>query len=343
MPAKIILSGATGFIAQHILSELLQQNYTVVATVRSKAKGDHLLKLFNSPSNLSFVVVEDVAKPHAFDEVLKENEDATVFIHTASPFHFKATDIAKELLEPAVEGTKNALTAIQKYGKNIKDVVITSSFAAIGTASVVADPKAILSEADWNEVTQEEAVANPVNGYRASKTFAERAAWDFIRDNSSGFELTTVNPTFVFGPQLFDSEVKDNLNTSSEVINSLTKLKSGDKIPPFKGGWIDVRDVAKAHLVAFENPDAKGQRLLLNAGQFTEQSIIDIVKEKFPEELKDVPTGEPGSGPTVVAETLASIDNSKTKQILGFEFITLGKSIIDSVQQIIDAKNHKVE
>ncbi|CAD1813522.1 putative NADPH-dependent methylglyoxal reductase GRP2 [Candida parapsilosis] len=339
MTAKVIVSGGTGFIAQHILKQLLNHNYNVVTTVRSQAKGDHLLKLFNSPSSLSYEIVEDVGKPGAFDQVLEKNQDATVFLHTASPFHYKATDVAKELLEPAVEGTKNALKAIQKYGKNIKNVVITSSFAAVGSADKTTDPKVVFTEQDWNDITWDEAVKNVVNGYRGSKTFAERAAWDFIKENDSPFKLTTVNPGFTFGPQLFTSEIKDQLNTSSEVINSIVKLKPNDPIPTFKGNWIDVRDVAKAHVVAFENPKAAGQRLILAAGTFTEQSIVDLINAKFPN--LNLPKGEPGADLKIKKEGLASVDNSKTKEILGYEFIDLDKSVTDSVQQILDAKKSK--
>ncbi|KAI5968092.1 GRE2 [Candida margitis] len=336
MTAKVIVSGGTGFIAQHILKQLLNHNYNVVTTVRSQAKGEHLLQLFNSPSTLSFEIVEDVGKPGAFDQVLQKNEDATVFLHTASPFHFKASDIAKELLDPAVEGTKNALKAIQQYGKNIKNVVITSSFAAVGTASKTADPNYTFTEQDWNEITWDEAVQNAVSGYRGSKTFAERAAWDFIKEHDSQFALSTVNPGFTFGPQLYTSEIKDQLNTSSEVINSILKLKPTDSLPTFRGTWVDVRDVAKAHIVAFENPKAKSQRLILTAGSFTEQSIVDLINAKFPQ--LDLPKGEPGTDAQVIKEKLATVDNSRTREILGFQFIDLGKSVIDSVQQILDAK-----
>ncbi|KAG5419852.1 GRE2 [Candida metapsilosis] len=339
MTTKVIVSGGTGFIAQHVLQQLLNHNYHVVTTVRSQAKGDHLLKLFNSPSTLSYEIVEDVGKPGAFDQVLQNNKDATVFLHTASPFFYKVTDVAKELLEPAVEGTKNALKAIQQYGENIKNVVITSSFAAVGTASKTSDPKVVFTEKDWNEIEWDEAVKNAVSGYRGSKTFAEKAAWDFIKQNGSKFSVTTINPGFTFGPQLFTSEIKDQLNTSSEVINSILKLKPNDPLPTFRGTFVDVRDVAKAHVVAFENPKAKNERLILVAGSFTEQSIVDLINKKFPQ--LDLPKGKPGSDAQVIKENLATVDNSKTKEILGFKFIDLDKSVTDSVQQILDAKKNK--
>ena len=95
--------------------------------------------------------------------------------------------------------------------------------------------------------------------------------------------MSTINPSFVFGPQSFGSEIKQSLNTSSEIINSILKLKPNDSIPASKGGWVDVRDVAKAHIIAFENEDAKIKRILLNSGRFTSQSLVDIINDKFPD------------------------------------------------------------
>ena len=94
------------------------------------------------------------------------------------------------------------------------------------------------------------------------------------------------------------------------------KLKPNDSIPASKGGWVDVRDVAKAHIIAFENEDAKNQRILLNSGRFTSQSLVDIINDKFRFERK-IPVGEPGSDKSVIAESLATIDDTKSRELLG--------------------------
>ncbi|RLV96628.1 putative NADPH-dependent methylglyoxal reductase GRP2 [Spathaspora sp. JA1] len=336
MSTTVFVSGATGFIAQHVVKTLLSANYKVVGSVRSSTKGDYLKSLLNS-SNFSYEIVEDVEKEGAFDKALQSHPEVTVFLHTASPFHFKATDIEKELLLPAVNGTKNALSAIAKYGENITRVVITSSYAAVATASKDIDPNVVMNEQSWNEITWEGATKDVVSGYRASKTFAEKAAWDFVKETNPKFILSTVNPAFVFGPQAYDSEVKDSLNTSSELINSALKLQPDSPLPPTRGGFVDVRDVAKAHLVAFEKDEAKNQRLILNAGRFNSQSIVDILNENFPELRGKIPKGEPGSDKAVIAG-LAKVDNSKSLEILGFELIDLKKSVVDSVKQILQVR-----
>ncbi|GEQ69533.1 hypothetical protein JCM33374_g3205 [Metschnikowia sp. JCM 33374] len=198
-PTTVFVSGATGFIAQHIVQLLISKGYNVVGTVRSAEKGDHLKKLLGSDA-FSYEIVPDVEPVGAFDEALKNHPEVTVFLHTASPFHFKATDIEKELLKPAIEGTKNALNAIKTYGPQIKRVVVTSSYAAMMDLSKLNDPSHIDTEESWNPSTWEQAKEGPIQGYLASKTFAERAAWDFVKEEKPLLTINYVNPVYVFGP-----------------------------------------------------------------------------------------------------------------------------------------------
>lgn len=329
---SVYVSGATGFIAQHIVKQLIESGYKVVGSVRSADKGDKLVKRFGT--NFEYEIVADVGVEGAFDESLKKHPDVSVFLHTASPFHFNANDIEKDLLKPATEGTKNALQAIKKYGLQIKRVVVTSSYAAVGDANIENDPNNLNTEDSWNLIKWEDALKDQRLGYRGSKTFAERTAWDFVKNEKPGFTLSTVNPAFVFGPQAFAAEVKDTLNTSSEIINSFFKLKATDEVPAAQGHWVDVRDVAKAHLVAFEKDSAKNQRLVLSAGDFTGQEIADVIHKNFADAAKNVPVGDPGTGPEL-RKNITKVDFSKTEAILGFKYIDLEKSIIDSVQQVV--------
>lgn len=336
-PTTVFVSGATGFIAQHIVQLLISKGYNVVGTVRSTEKGEHLKKLLAS-DNFSYEIVKDVEPAGAFDEALKNHPEVTVFLHTASPFHFKVTDVEKELLYPAINGTKNALNAIKAHGPQIKHVVVTSSYAAIMDLAKVRDAKQVDTEETWNPITWEQAKENPLAGYVASKTFAEKAAWDFVKTEKPNFTINYVNPVYVFGPQAFDSEVKSELNTSSEIINSLLSLNkdSEDKLPEHAGSFIDVRDVAKAHLVAFEK-ELSNQRLILSEAKFTTQDLLDVLNDNFDSLKGKLPVGKPGSG-KLILENTASIDNSKTREILGFPLIDLKNSVVDTVTQILEAR-----
>jgi nucleoside-diphosphate-sugar epimerase len=121
-------------------------------------------------------------------------------IHTASPFHFNVTDTKKDLLDPAIIGTTGILKAIKKNAPRVKHVVITSSFASIlNAAKGNSWTEHTYSEKDWNPITEEEALQNPSNGYRASKTFAEKAAWEFVEKEKPNFTLSTMCPPLVIG------------------------------------------------------------------------------------------------------------------------------------------------
>lgn len=92
------------------------------------------------------------------------------------------------------------MKSIKKSAPTVKRVVITSSFASIVNADKGFWPEHTYSEEDWNPITQEQATVSPIHGYRASKTFAEKAAWDFLEKEKPNFTLATINPPMVFGP-----------------------------------------------------------------------------------------------------------------------------------------------
>ncbi|CCE63849.1 hypothetical protein TPHA_0F03690 [Tetrapisispora phaffii CBS 4417] len=336
------ISGATGFIAQHIVDGLLKQNYKVIGTARSQEKANKLMKQFSNNPNLSMEIVGDISDVNAFDEVMKKRGSEIKYVlHTASPFHFNVTDIEKELLVPAVNGTRGILNSIKKYANDtVERVVITSSFAAILDLNRFNDNSLVLSEANWNPVTKEEALSNPMAGYCASKTYAERAAWDFLKENEGSikFKLTTVNPVYVFGPQLFAEDVKNVLNTSCEVVNQVVQSTIDTTLPvDCSGQFVDVRDVAKAHIAGIQNDNCIGQRLLCSQAAFGVQDIANVLNDNFPQLKGKIAKSNPKTN-AVENIGICQIDNSKTKELLGFEFIDLKTCLIDTVSQIVEQK-----
>ena len=141
---KVLLSGASGFIAGHILKLLIDSGYTVVGTVRSEGKGEFLKKLY--PKNFEYAIVEDISEPNAFDAVFQANPDFTYVLHTASPFTFNATSAEKDFLRPAVQGTLSILNSTKVYGLNVKKVVVTSSFAAVISLNPDEDSSVVYTE-----------------------------------------------------------------------------------------------------------------------------------------------------------------------------------------------------
>lgn len=320
----------------HTVQELVKKGYNVVGSVRSVEKGEYVKKA--AGGNFSYEIVENITDDGAFDEFVKKHSDATVFLHTASPFHYDISDVENDFLKPAVYGTKNALQAIKKYGPNIKRVVITSSFAAIASRVQAMQPDLVLDENSWNDLTWEKVLENPSFGYNGSKAFAEKAAWEFVKNEKPNFVLSTVNPVLVFGPQPTDHFDPEKINTSSGIINNILKSKSPkDEVTSLNALAVDVRDVAKAHLVAFEKDEAKEKRLFLTSGLFTQQTILNVLHKEFPKQTENVPVGEPGSEEKEIAKA-AKRNNDKTRALLGFELISVEQTIADSARQLLQVE-----
>ncbi|KTB10706.1 NADPH-dependent methylglyoxal reductase GRE2 [Nakaseomyces glabratus] len=337
----VFVSGASGFIAQHIIRQLLDQNYKVIGSVRSTEKGDNLKNAIFKSANFNYEIVKDIADLNAFDPVFeKHGKDIKVVLHTASPLNFTTTEYEKDLLIPAVNGTKGILESIKKYAaQTVERVVVTSSFASHTSTVDMCNTKGKITEDSWNQDTWENCQTDAVRAYFGSKKFAEEAAWEFLNKNKDTvkFKLATVDPVYVFGPQNHIEPGKKVLNVSSEVINQLVHLKKDDPLPQVACGYIDVRDIAKAHILAFQKDELIGQRLLLHSGLFTVQTLLDAINEQFPELRGKIPSGEPGSNKP--EDLLTPIDNTKTKKLLGFEFRDLKTIIQDTVSQILEAEN----
>lgn len=326
MTTTVFVSGATGYIAQHIIKQLLEKNYKVIGSVRSHEKGNLIGKLFNS-NNFSYEVVEAIEKEHAFDNALKKHPEVEVFLHTASPASFVSEDVEKNVLAPAIDGTKNVLKAILAHGHGVKKVVITSSITAIANLRKGITSK--ITEASWNDITWEQALDNGLSAYAGSKTFAEKAAWEFVHQNVPTFTLTTVNPVYVFGPQAYDSSAKGSLNSTNMIVISALRLKDGDAVPDTVGSYVDVRDVARAHIAAFEN-DCANKRLLVDSDTFNFQQILNVLNAKFPQ--LNLLKGEPEN-----TKVPNFIDSSESRKILGDKFIKFETTIFETVKQYLDA------
>jgi nucleoside-diphosphate-sugar epimerase len=196
-------------------------------------------------------------------------------------------------------------------------------------------PSHTYSEKDWNPITQEEALQNPGNGYRASKTFAEKAAWDFIQNEKPSFDLVTMNPPMVFGPVVHYLNSLDALNTSNERIRDYIqgKAKQEKELPqtpiPI---WIDVRDLALAHVKAIETSSAGGKRFFCVSSElFSNRQIMKIIRTKFPEYAEQLPAESVQGGE---APAFAKLDNGRVKELLGQPFTSFETSMVDLVKSL---------
>jgi nucleoside-diphosphate-sugar epimerase len=110
-----------------------------------------------------------------------------------------------ELIIPAVRGTTSILNSVLRHGNTVKRFVLTSSVVSVAVFDKTAPPRGF-NETDWNNAAVEavKAKGSAAGGfgiYQASKTLAEKAAWDFVSAHKSeiSWDLVAINPPYIFG------------------------------------------------------------------------------------------------------------------------------------------------
>ena len=247
----VLVTGGTGFIAQHCMIALLNAGYRVRTTVRSLSREDEVrshLKAggVDAGDRLSFLV----ADLGADDGWAAAVAGGSYVMHGAWPTPSGSHTREEDWVEPAVNGNLRVLRAARDAG--VKRVVLTSAFGAIGVGHSP-DHRRPFDETDWSEL------GDSVAPYQKSKTLAERAAWDFIDREGGGLELAAVNPTAVYGPIL-----GADYSHSIRLITSMLEGQPGNM--NLNSCCVDVRDVADLHLRAMTDPAANGERFLATVG-----------------------------------------------------------------------------
>lgn len=293
----VLVTGATGFIALHIIRVLQRNGYDVRGTVRSLSNEARIkpLKFAKFPVEL---VEADLTQDAGWDEAAK---GCTYCIHVASPFPNAPPKRDEDLIIPAVDGTKRILRACVNAG-TIKRIVLTSSISAVHGESSNEEGR-IYTEDDWSDVSSPD-----MDAYAKSKTLAEKAAWDFIHalPADKKIELVTVNPSLVMGPS-----ISGVVCTSLELLKRLME-GSMPLIPRLHIAICDVRDVAVAHLRAMTEPTAANCRHLVTSAHLWLQDIAHILRNEFASQGYFIPTWP---APYFSLYLYSFIDNS-TKLIL---------------------------
>ncbi|KAE8259851.1 hypothetical protein A4X13_0g736 [Tilletia indica] len=334
--APVLVTGPTGFIGANVALELLRHGYRVRGTVRSQKKFDELAaqpEFAKFRDHFEAVVVEDLVTGD-FSEAVKGVE---VVVHTASPFSLSTENPEETYLKPAVEGTKNVVRAAVKTG-TVRNIVVTSSFASVlsmddGLPFAEPAPRTY-TEKDWNRATYEDAIKSDVPGfaYCASKKFAEQAAYDVVKESGSSIKVATLCPPMVLGPYVHVVDKLDNLNESSGQLWQVVSGKCGKDLPPTAFPAVaDVRALAAAHRLAFER-DQEGRFLIFNGG-YDWAHVVDLARKNFPEQAKQTP--EPKDSDRILDNPkLFTIDNTRSKELLGVEYKSVDQVFKDAIGQL---------
>lgn len=317
---KILITGATGFIGSYILRDLVHSNkYDIVATKRKNSRTELVADVYDQVQWVECGLMD----LYNLDDAIK---DCHAVIHAAGQVSFSHLKKA-EVFETNVTGTANLINLA--IDNNIHRFIHFSSVSALGKKSGGYDEQSI-----WNEPRSKSI-------YGFSKHLGEIEAW---RGFGEGLNLTIINPSFVLGGSFWDYGP----------LQMLSKIDEGLKYyPTGSNGVVDVRDVSDMTLRILERDDLAGQRFICSAGNISHldlfNKICDVMNRPGPtvpvhgllgavawrwESIKSrllkkeaIFTKEAYQ----IASADLAYDNTKSRDMLGFDYLPLRKTIDDVV------------
>lgn len=336
----VMVTGATGYVAGRLVEKLLNEGLTVHATVRNPDSSEKL-KYLNAIAEKSKGEIK-YFKADLLDEgsYLEAMKDCEVVFHTASPFSLSIKDAQKELVDPALNGTRNVLETANKT-PSVKRVVLTSSCAAIygDSIDVLKMPNKELSEEVWN--TSSSLRHQP---YSYSKTVAEKEAWK-IANAQTNWKLVVINPSFVMGPGINPFGTSETFKVMKQMSDGTMKIGA----PDMEIGVVDVRDLGEAHYRAGYKEEANGRNIISG----TDTSFLEMAgilketfpkypfpKNKLPKLLIWLMAPAVGMSRAMVSKNVGykwSANNSKSKKELGMIYRPLKETMVDFFKQLEEA------
>ena len=325
---KVLVTGATGYIGLHCIHQLLNQGYAVNGSVRSPERKNEVVDALHghnaSTEHLNLYTL-NLTEDSGWDEAM---EGCDFLLHVASPISLERTD-EDYFVQPAIDGVKRALSFAKKY--NIKKVVLTSSVAAIFDSL---EKKDVYDESDWSDPN------NPhISAYSKSKTLAEKAAWEFWKTEGHPFDLAVINPALVVG-----ASISGDIGESNKAVEMVASGRMPVAVP-LMFGYVDVRDVAAAHILAMQNPASNGERFALVEKDLWYTDVAKILRENGFDKAPTIGI------PVWLAKILAnfnkelkltlpylgrkrSIKNTKAREKLGWNPRPAEESILDIANQM---------
>jgi dihydroflavonol-4-reductase len=331
----VLVTGGSGFIGSHCVLRLLAEGYRVRTTVRSSRREADVRAMIEADGQplreaLSFAAA-DLMSDDGWPAAV---EGCDYVLHVASPVPLAEPKHEDEIIGPARDGAIRVLRAASNAG--VKRTVLTSSFAAVKYGH--RGNGRVLTEADWSDPDGELMAA-----YAKSKLFAERAAWDFIRDAGASMELAVINPVAVFGPAL-----GPDLSLWASLVGQLLSGKL-PAVPQMNIVLVDVRDVADLHLRAMVDPAAAGQRFLASTGTMSLSDIAGLLRSRLGPAARRVPTrtlpnwtvrlaGRFSSRAALVLPELGVVQEAssdKARQVLGWKPRPAEEAVLDMATSLI--------
>ena len=339
--APALVTGGNGYIASWLVKYLLEDAVDVRATVRDPSNTDkvgHLMKMADESPGTLTLFGADLLDEGAFDEAM---DGCEVVFHTASPFVVSGIkDPQKDLVDPAVQGTRNVLESVNRTS-SVKRVVLTSSVVSIyGDAVDLEEIDGdVFTEEHWNTTSSLDH-----QPYSFSKVEAERVAWE-IAGAQDRWDLNVINPGFVLGPSLTNASASASFSTMKQLVDGTMRWGA----PALELGVVDVRDVAQAHINAGYIPSTSGRHILVSRSATMLElgrALAESFGDRYPFPKRELPTfmvwlAAPTAGLTrkYVAGNMGhplKFDNTRSRKDLGIECRPVEATVVDHFQQLID-------
>lgn len=230
---KVLVTGGNGHVGNTLAKRLCDRGYEVRVTVRNPAEAASLGIFDGYPVEVHQADIRDEA---ALRQAMSGVDGV---FQVAALYHYDEQGHGHGIVANNTEGTQTVLRLASELG--VPRVVMTSSIAAVGFGGSAEQP---LTEEDW---------ADPADPYCRSKLESEQAAWTYAERH--GLDLVALCPSIILGPNFYK-------HTPSTVnIGALVNNQVPFRVP-VQLSAVDVRDVADAHILAYETPAARGRYLV---------------------------------------------------------------------------------
>jgi nucleoside-diphosphate-sugar epimerase len=324
MSELILVTGGAGFLASHIVVQLLESGYRVRTTARGAKVAALKKQLSRFGNKLDVIDIPDITTG------VLNLDGVDAVMHTASPLPFGRT--ADQIMEGTIEGGLNVLRQAHKAG--IKRFIYTSSVVAMWNNEMT------FTDKDWNPMPLEMTGGNPTYVYMVAKTEGEKAIWKYAEEHKE-LDVTTLCPPFLYGPlaEGFPIPAEPNFPSISTDVHLYRLIVPYGHYPNLSG-YLDVRDAAEAHIRALKGKPAdptRVKRFPISAPTIINyDTVVKIIKDKRPELADRLVKG---SAPEYAkAQRVDLTDLKRIEEYTGYkpsEYHSLESTILDTVDSLI--------